>query len=147
MRIGHRRSFQIRNEQFSARSKKSRGRAETYRLHVAQTTPRTDAEIAEKGHFWMETSSFFGHVRGGLFAGLVIAGSLITGLDLFRNPTPAVSPRGALRAEARGTCGTAQPAEAPVLLRQGFRGHPHSSMVRRLWLPAKAGEHRHAHSL
>jgi hypothetical protein len=50
------RSFQIRNEQFFARSRKSRGCAETYIWYVAQTSPRTDAEIAEKGHFWMETS-------------------------------------------------------------------------------------------
>jgi hypothetical protein len=26
--------------------------------YVAQAIPQIDAEIAEKGHFWMETSSF-----------------------------------------------------------------------------------------
>jgi len=53
---------------------------------------------------------------------------------------------GAPRAGARGTCGTAQPAEAPVLLRQGFGGHPHSSTVGRPLLPAKAGESKHPFS-
>ena len=74
MQIGHWRSFQIRNAQFSAMSRKSRGCAETYRSYVAQTTPPTDAEIAEKGHFWMETSysdsvllaDKQGHCDGGL---------------------------------------------------------------------------------
>jgi hypothetical protein len=50
------------------------------------------------------------------------------------------SPGGAPRAGARGTCGRAEPAEAPVLLRQGFGGHSHSCTVGRPWLPAKAGE-------
>ena len=30
--------------------------AETYTWYVAQEIPQIDAEIAEKGHFWMETS-------------------------------------------------------------------------------------------
>jgi hypothetical protein len=53
---------------FSARSKKSRDCAETYIWYVAQGIPlieprgigcafhRAGAEIAKKGHFWMETS-------------------------------------------------------------------------------------------
>ena len=49
-------SFQIRNEQFFARSKKSRNYAEAYRSYAAQVIPQINAEIAEKGHFWMETS-------------------------------------------------------------------------------------------
>jgi hypothetical protein len=32
-----------------------RGCAETYTWYVAQTTPQTDADIVEKGRFWMET--------------------------------------------------------------------------------------------
>jgi len=48
-------SFQIRNEQFFARSRRSRDCAETYKWYVAQEIPQIDAEIAEKGHFWMET--------------------------------------------------------------------------------------------
>ena len=48
-------SFQFRNEQFFARSRKSRDCAEVYRLYTAQTIPQIDAEIAEKCHFWMET--------------------------------------------------------------------------------------------
>jgi hypothetical protein len=49
-------SFQFRNEQFCARSRKSRDCAEAYKLYVAQAIPKIDTEIAEKGHFWMETS-------------------------------------------------------------------------------------------
>jgi len=49
-------SFQIRNEQFFARSRRSRDCAETYKSYVAQEIPQIDTEIAEKGHFWMETS-------------------------------------------------------------------------------------------
>jgi len=41
---------------------------------------------------------------------------------------------------ALGTCGAAEPAEAPVLLRQGFGGYPHCSMVGTPLLPAKAGD-------
>jgi hypothetical protein len=61
-------SFQFRNEQFFAKSRKSRDCAEAYRSYAAQTIPQIDAalppllslrrggrEIAEKGHFWMET--------------------------------------------------------------------------------------------
>ena len=51
-------SFQFRNEQFFARSRKSRDCAEAYIMYVAQAIPQIDAEIAEKGHFWVETSSF-----------------------------------------------------------------------------------------
>ena len=40
---------------FSARSRKTRGFAEAYFSYAAQKTPRFDAEIAEKGHLWMET--------------------------------------------------------------------------------------------
>jgi hypothetical protein len=50
-------SFQFRNEQFFASSRKSRDCAEAYIGYVAQASPQIDAEIAEKGHFWMETSS------------------------------------------------------------------------------------------
>ena len=49
-------SFQFRNEQFFARSRKSGDRAEAYIWYVAQAILQIDAEIAEKGHFWMETS-------------------------------------------------------------------------------------------
>jgi hypothetical protein len=41
---------------FSARSRKSRDFAKTYIWYVAQGIPLIDAEIAKKGHFWMETS-------------------------------------------------------------------------------------------
>ena len=41
---------------FSARSRKARDCAETYIWYVAQGIPLIDAEIAKKGHFWMETS-------------------------------------------------------------------------------------------
>jgi hypothetical protein len=34
---------------------KSRDCAEAYIMYVAQAIPQIDAEIAEKGHFWMET--------------------------------------------------------------------------------------------
>ena len=49
-------SFQFRNEQFFARSRKSRGCAEAYKWYVAQAIQQIDAEIAEKGHLWMDTS-------------------------------------------------------------------------------------------
>ncbi len=49
-------SFQFRNEQFSARSRKTRGCAEAYIGYVAQAIPQIDAKIAEKGNFWMETN-------------------------------------------------------------------------------------------
>ena len=29
--------------------------AEAYQLYAAQVIPQIDTEIAEKGHFWMET--------------------------------------------------------------------------------------------
>ena len=48
-------SFQFRNEQFFARSRKSRDCAEAYIGYVTQAIPRIDAEIAKKSHFWMET--------------------------------------------------------------------------------------------
>jgi hypothetical protein len=48
-------SFQFRNEQFLARSRKSRDSAEAYLEYVAQGIPQIDAEIVKKGHFWMET--------------------------------------------------------------------------------------------
>ena len=54
--VGSSVSFQFRNEQFSARSRKSRDCAEAYRLYAAQGIPQIDTGIAEKGHFWMETS-------------------------------------------------------------------------------------------
>ncbi len=47
--------FQIRNEEFFARSRKSRNWAETYVEYAAQVIPQIDAEIAKKGHFWLET--------------------------------------------------------------------------------------------
>ena len=55
-------SFLFRNEQFFARSRKSRDCAEAYRGTSHKQARRLvslrliDAEIAEKGHFWMETS-------------------------------------------------------------------------------------------
>ncbi len=49
-------SVQFRDEQFSARSRKSRNYAEAYKGYAAQVIPKIDAEIAEKGHFWMNTS-------------------------------------------------------------------------------------------
>jgi len=48
-------SFQSTNENFFARSRKSRDCAEAYDRYAAQGIPQIDAEIAEKGHFWMET--------------------------------------------------------------------------------------------
>lgn len=39
-----------------ARLRKSRACAEAYNWYVAQAIPQIDAKIAEKGHFWMETS-------------------------------------------------------------------------------------------
>ena len=74
-------SLQFRNEQFFAKSNKSRDCAEAYRSYAAQTIPQIDAacppvpcvadgslsrrrggrEIAKKGHFLMETS--LGHNR------------------------------------------------------------------------------------
>ena len=54
--IGYKYSFLCRNEQFFARSRRSRNYAEAYKWYAAQVIPQTDAEIAEKGHFWMETS-------------------------------------------------------------------------------------------
>jgi hypothetical protein len=41
---------------FSARSSESRDCAEAYIWYVAQGISLIDAEIAKKGHFWMETS-------------------------------------------------------------------------------------------
>jgi len=32
--------------------------AEAYKRYAAQVIPRIDTEIAEKGHFWMETKIF-----------------------------------------------------------------------------------------
>jgi hypothetical protein len=50
-------SFQFRNEAFSARSRNSRDCAEA---HMCTSHPvaagQIDAKIAEKGHFWIETS-------------------------------------------------------------------------------------------
>jgi hypothetical protein len=40
----------------ATRSRKSRDCAEAYVGYVAQAISQIDAEIAEKGHFWMETS-------------------------------------------------------------------------------------------
>ena len=54
--VGTNVSFQFRNEYFFARSRKSRDCAEAYNWYVAQAMPQINAEIAEKGHFWMETS-------------------------------------------------------------------------------------------
>ncbi len=58
-------SFQFRNENFFAMSRKTRCCAEAYPkgtyyaaylAYVAQATPQFDVEIAEKGHLWMETN-------------------------------------------------------------------------------------------
>ena len=35
---------------------KSRNYAEAYKSYAAQVIPQIDAEIAEKGNFWMETN-------------------------------------------------------------------------------------------
>jgi hypothetical protein len=55
--------FQSINEQFSARSRKSRDCAETYLTYVAQEIPMIAAEIAEKGHLWMEMIRRHGNVH------------------------------------------------------------------------------------
>lgn len=47
--------FQFGNENFFARSRKSRNCAETYIAYVAQAIPQIDDEIALKNHFRMET--------------------------------------------------------------------------------------------
>ena len=39
-----------------ARLRKSRNYTEAYNWYAAQVTPQIDAEIAEKGNFWMETT-------------------------------------------------------------------------------------------
>jgi len=49
-------SFQFINEQFAARSRKSRDCAEAYFTYAAQEIPKIDVEIVAKGHLWMETS-------------------------------------------------------------------------------------------
>jgi len=38
------------------RAKKSSNYAEAYKLYAAQVISQIDEDIAEKGHFWMETS-------------------------------------------------------------------------------------------
>jgi hypothetical protein len=55
MYIGHKLIFQFRIGQFFARSRKSRNYAEAYKWYAAQVILQIDAEIAEKGHFCMET--------------------------------------------------------------------------------------------
>jgi hypothetical protein len=49
-------SFQFINEQFAARSRKSRDYAEAYFTYAAQEIPKIHVGIAAKGHLWMETS-------------------------------------------------------------------------------------------
>jgi len=49
-------SFQFRNEQFFARSRKSSYYAEAYREYAAQVMAKIDAGIAKKSHLWMETT-------------------------------------------------------------------------------------------
>jgi hypothetical protein len=49
-------SFQFINEQFAARSRKSRDCAEAYFTYAAQEIPKIDVEIVAKGHLWMETN-------------------------------------------------------------------------------------------
>jgi hypothetical protein len=50
-------SFQTRNETFFYKVKKIKGlRGDVQEGYVAQGIPLIDAEIAKKGHFWMETS-------------------------------------------------------------------------------------------
>ena len=51
-------SVQFRNWRFFARSRKSRNYAEAYKSYVAQAIPQIDAEITEKGHFWMENRTY-----------------------------------------------------------------------------------------
>jgi hypothetical protein len=46
--------FQFINEQFAAKSRKSRDCAEAYFTYVAQEIPKIDVEIAGKGHLLME---------------------------------------------------------------------------------------------
>ena len=43
---------------------KSRNYAEAYKLYAAQVIPQIDAEIAEKGNFWMETNYDIGENMG-----------------------------------------------------------------------------------
>jgi hypothetical protein len=43
-------SFQFVNEQFAARSRKSRDYAEAYFTYLAQEIPKIDVGIAAKGH-------------------------------------------------------------------------------------------------
>ena len=49
--IRHKFSFQCRNYQFFARSRKSRNYAEAYKWYAAQVIPQIDAEIAKNGNF------------------------------------------------------------------------------------------------
>ena len=44
------------NEEFPARSRKSRDCAEAYFTYGAQEIPKIDVEIVAKGHLWMETN-------------------------------------------------------------------------------------------
>ena len=54
---GHLRQFPIQSAIGGfARSRKSRDCAEVRLRRIAQAIPQIDAEIAEKGHLWMETS-------------------------------------------------------------------------------------------
>jgi hypothetical protein len=81
-------SFQFRNEQFCARSRKSRDYAEAYKWYVAQAIPKIDTEIAEKGHFWMETSNgcIAKMIRAAAFCFPVFAHSLGIWLLLLQIP-------------------------------------------------------------
>ena len=68
--VGTNVSFQFRNEQFFAMSRKSRDCAEAYIWYVAQAIQQIDTDsavvakkatmaksaIAKNGHFWMETN-------------------------------------------------------------------------------------------
>ena len=49
-------SFQFINEQFAARSRRSRDCAEAYFTYAKPEILKIDVEIAAKGHLWMETN-------------------------------------------------------------------------------------------
>jgi hypothetical protein len=51
-------SFRSRNVQFSGSSMKSVELRGGILLYAAQAIPPIDAEIAEKGHLWLETNLF-----------------------------------------------------------------------------------------
>ena len=55
---GHKRKFPIQKWAIFRKVKENQGLRGGVPRYVAQATPQFDAEIAEKGHLWMETSSY-----------------------------------------------------------------------------------------